>query len=125
MHLQIKILQGKIRNALNYISYEQTGSSLSQYDIIQESQGLTIMMCYWKTSISEAQLSNIPETVNPIIYSNLDAECISNAALHIHGAAGLSVLEEIVFLIKICFSIPVSCPCSNGPENLHLHHPSR
>ena len=43
-----------------------------------------------KPACPEALLSDVPETVNPIIYSNIDAECILDAALHIQGAAGLS-----------------------------------
>lgn len=33
------------------------------------------------------------ESVNPIIFNDLDAECILQAALHTQGAAGLSGLD--------------------------------
>ena len=44
--------------------------------------------------------------VNPIIYSNLDAECILHAALHTQSSTGLSGFdrEEIVLFIHICLS---------------------
>ena len=51
----------------------------------------------------EAILSDIPETVNPIMYINLDEECILNVALHIQGAAGLSGLDAYVWR-RLCSS---------------------
>ena len=46
-----------------------------------------------KPACPEALLSDIPETVNPIIYSNLDAECRLNAALHTEDAASFCGLD--------------------------------
>ena len=95
--------KGKIRSALSYISHEQTGGVLSLDDIIPESQGLTTRDVLrdkhpiGKPACPEALLSDIPETVNPIIYSNLDAECILNSALHTQGATGLSGLDAHVW----------------------------
>ena len=40
---------------------------------------------------------------NPIIYDNLDAGCIRNAALHTHGAAGLSGLDAYAWR-RLCSS---------------------
>ena len=93
-----KMSKGKIQSALSYISHEQTGDVLSLDDIIPESQGLTThdvlrdKHLIGKPACPEALLSDIPETVNPIIYSNLDAEYILDAALHTQGAAGFSGL---------------------------------
>ena len=41
----------------------------------------------WNNSL--CLLPDCVESVNPIIYSDLDAECILQAALHTQGAAGL------------------------------------
>ena len=78
-----KMSKGKIRSALSYISHEQTGGVLSLDDIIPESQGLTTSDVLrdkhpiGKPACPEALLSDIPETVSPIIYGSLDAECNS------------------------------------------------
>ena len=104
-----KMSKGKILSALSYISHEQSGGVLNLDDIITESQGLTTHDVLrdkhpiGKPACPEALLSDIPEIVNPIIYSNLDAECILKSALHTQGAAGLSSLDAYAWR-RLCYS---------------------
>ena len=78
-----KMSKGKIQSTLSYISDEQTGGVLSLDDIIPGSQGLITRDVLrdkhpiGKPACPEALLTDIPETVNPIIYCNLDAESYS------------------------------------------------
>ena len=51
----------------------------------------------------EFLLPDSSEIVNPIIYSNLDAECILHAALRTHAAAGLSSLDAYAWR-RLCSS---------------------
>jgi hypothetical protein len=91
--------QGKVQSTLCYLSREQTGGVLGLDNIIPQSQGLTTRDVLrdkhppGKPACPESLLSDSSETVNPIIYSNLDAECILHATLNTQGAAGLSGLN--------------------------------
>ena len=91
--------QGKVRSALSYLSRDQTGGVLGLDDIIPQSQGLTTRDILrdkhppGKPACPEYLLPDCTEPVNPIIYSDLDAECILQAALQTQGAAGLSGLD--------------------------------
>ena len=91
--------QGKVQSALSYLSHDQSGGVLGLDDIIPQSQDLTTCDILrdkhppGKPAWPESLLPDSSETVNPIIYSNLDAECILQAALHTQGAAGLSGLD--------------------------------
>ena len=101
--------QGKVRNALSYLSRDQSGGVLGLDDIIPQSQGLTTRDVLrdkhppGKPACPESLLPDSSETVNPIIYSNLDAECILQAALHTQGAAGLSGLDAYAWR-RLCSS---------------------
>ena len=55
------------------------------------------------TICPESLLPDCVESVNPIIYSDLDAECILQAALHTQGAAGLSGLDAFAWR-RLCSS---------------------
>ena len=72
--------QGKVRSALNYLFHDQSGGVLGLDDIIPQSQGLTTRDVLrdkdppGKPACPESLLPDSSETVNPIIYSNLDAE---------------------------------------------------
>ena len=74
--------QGKIKSALGFLSRDQSGGVLGLDEIIPQSQGKTTHDIPTekhppgKTACSEYLLKDSSETVNPIIYSNLDAECI-------------------------------------------------
>ena len=91
--------QGKVQSALNYLSHDQAGGVLGLDDIIPQSNGLTTHDILkdkhptGKPACPETLMPDNPEISNPIIYENLHAECILNAALHTHGAAGLSGLD--------------------------------
>ena len=65
--------------------------------------GPTAISCNSWTRDVAYKLKDSSETVNPIIYSNLDAECILQAALHTQGAAGLSGLDAY-FWRRLCSS---------------------
>ncbi len=101
--------QGKVRSALRYLSHEQNGGVLCLDDTIPETHGLTTRdVLKDKHPIGtpaspESLLARTPEVNNPIIYCNLDAECILNAALHTHGAAGLSGLDAFAWR-RLCSS---------------------
>ena len=77
------IAQGKVQSTLSYISCEDKGSVLDLDDIISESHGFATcdvikdMHPPGKQACPESLLPDSLETVNPIIYSNLDARCIS------------------------------------------------
>ena len=83
--------QGKVRSALSLLSREQSSGVLGLDDIIPQSQGLTTRDVLrdkhppGKPACPESQLPDSSEDVYPIIYSDLDAECIC--------------LEEIVLFI--------------------------
>ena len=91
--------QGKVQSALSYLSHDQSGGVLGLDDIIPQSQDLTTCDILrdkhppGKPAWPESLLPDSSETVNPIIYSNLDAEFILQAPLHTQGAAGLSGLD--------------------------------
>ena len=101
--------QGKVWSALSYLSCDQSGGVLGLDDIIPQSQGLTTRDVLrdkhppGKPACPESLLPDSSETVNPIIYSNLDAECILQAALHTQGAAGLSGLDAYAWR-RLCSS---------------------
>ena len=101
--------QGKVHSALSYLSRDQTGGILGLDDIIPQSQGLTtrdILRDKHPPGIPACPESLLPdcvESVNPIIYSDLDAECILQAALHTQGAAGLSGLDAYAWR-RLCSS---------------------
>ena len=101
--------QGKIHNALSYLSRDQTGGILGLDDIIPQSQGLSTRDILRdkhppeKPACPESLLPDCAENVNPIIYSDLDAECILQAALHTQGAAGLSGLDAYAWR-RLCSS---------------------
>ena len=101
--------QGKVHSALNYLSRDQTGGILGLDDIIPQSQGLTTRDILrdkhppGKPACPESLLPDCVESVNPIIYSDLDAECILQAALHTQGAAGLSGLDAYAWR-RLCSS---------------------
>ena len=101
--------QGKVRSALSYLSRDQTGGVLGLDGIIPQSQGLTTRDILrdkhppGKPACPESLLLDCTEPVNPIIYSDLDAECILQAALHTQGAAGLSSLDAYAWR-RLCSS---------------------
>ena len=101
--------QGKVRSALSYLSREQNGGVLGLDDIIPQTHGLTtrdILRDKHPTgnpACPESLLADTPEAINPIIYCNLDAECILSAALHTQGAAGLSGLDAYAWR-RLCSS---------------------
>ena len=101
--------QGKIHSALSYLSRDQTGGILGLDDIIPQSQGLSTRDILrdkhppGKPACPESLLPDCAENVNPIIYSDLDAECILQAALHTQGAAGLSGLDAYAWR-RLCSS---------------------
>ena len=101
--------QGKVRSALNYLSRERSGGVLGLDDTIPQSNGMTTRDTLkhkhppGKPACPESLLPDNSETANPIIYSNLDAECILQAALHTHGAAGLSGLDAYAWR-RLCSS---------------------
>ena len=101
--------QGKVHSALSYLSRDQTGGILGLDDIIPQSQGLTTRNILrdkhppGKPACPESLLPDCVESVNPIIYSDLDAECILQAALHTQGAAGLSGLDAYAWR-RLCSS---------------------
>ena len=105
--------QGKIHSALSYLSREQTGGILGLDDIIPQSQGLTTRDILrekhppGKPACPESLLPDCTESVNPIIYSDLDAECILQAALHTQGASGLSGLDAYAWR-RLCSSFKSS-----------------
>ena len=101
--------QGKVRSALSLLSREQSGGVLGLDDIIPQSQGLTTRDVLrdkhppGKPACPESLLPDSSEDVNPIIYSDLDAECILHAALRTQGAAGLSGLDAYAWR-RLCSS---------------------
>lgn len=101
--------QGKVRSALNYLSRDQSGGVLGLDDIIPQSNGLTTRDILrdkhppGKPACPESLLPDQSDIVNPIIFNNLDSECILHAALHTQGAAGLSGLDAFAWR-RLCSS---------------------
>ena len=101
--------QGKVKSALSYISRDQNSGVLDLDDIIPQTNSLTtrdVLRAKHPMGIPacpESLLENTPEVVNPIIYSSLDADCVLGAALHTHGAAGISVLDALAWR-RLCSS---------------------
>ncbi len=103
--------QGKVRNALNYLSRDQSGGVLGLDDIVPQSNN-NIMTTRdilrdkhppGRPACPESLLPNQSETINPIIFNNLDAECMLRAALHTQGATGLSGLDAYAWR-RLCSS---------------------
>ena len=113
--------QGKVRSALNYLSRDQYGGVLCLNDVIPETNGLTAHDVLrdkhppGKPACPESLLPDNQESINPITYNNLDAECIFHAALHTQGAAGLSGLDAYAWR-RLCFSFK-----SASHDLCHLH----
>ena len=101
--------QGKVKSALSYISRDQNSGVLGLDDIIPQTNSLTtcdVLRAKHPMGIPacpEPLLENTPEVVNPIIYSSLDADCVLGAALHTHGAAGISGLDAFAWR-RLCSS---------------------
>ena len=76
-----------------------------------------------KPACPESLLPDTSEVINPIIYSNLDAECILYAALHTQGAAGLSGLDALCLEKTVLFAqvSPVPCTCCRGTDSSNIH----
>ena len=101
--------QGKVQSALRYLSRDQNNGVFGLDDIIPESNGLTTRDVLRQKhpngtpASPESLLDGIPEPVNPITYFSLDSACILSAALHTHGAAGLSGLDAYAWR-RLCSS---------------------
>ena len=101
--------QGKVKSALNYLSRDKSSGCLGLDDVIPESNGMTTRDVLrnkhppGKPAHSEYLLPDNSESVNPIVYNNLDAECILQAALRTNGAAGLSGLDAYAWR-RLCSS---------------------
>ena len=89
--------QGKVWSALSYLSCEQNGGVLGLDDIIPQTHGLTtrdVLRDKHHTGIPACPESLIQ--FNPIIYCNLDAECILSVALH-----GLDAYAWLMSLLRV------------------------
>ena len=81
------MLEGKVRAALRYLSDHVKNGVLSLDDTLDSDES---------EDLDNALLLQGPiEEVNAIIFDQLDATAIRNAALHTQGAAGVSGLDAI------------------------------
>ena len=99
------IIQGKVQNALRFISRNTSCGVLKLDDLIPEplSNGETelrstrdILLDKHPSGKAPAACSLLiddPEPINPIMFDSLDADAIHQAALHTNGAAGPSGLD--------------------------------
>ena len=94
--------KGKVKNALRLLDRSHSGGVLDLNDLIPESGNAEcrsvrdVLVDKHPASVppsSSSLLQDEPEDVNPIIYDNLTADSILNAAMKTHGAAGLSGLD--------------------------------
>ena len=109
------MLQGKVQNALRYISRNSNGGVLKLDDLIQVTTKdgecaqkstrdiLKEKHPAGKDPIAPCLIDGEPETVNPITFDGLDADAIRQAAVHTHGAAGPSGLDAYAWR-RLCSS---------------------
>ena len=103
--------QGKVKSALRYLSHNDNCGVLGLDDTIPGSDGLTTrdVLHNKHPPASPASPESLiaepdpPQNINPIVYCNLDSACILNAALHTHGASGLSGLDAFAWR-RLCSS---------------------
>ena len=101
--------EATVKEHLRYLSRDESGGVLGLNDITPKSQGLTTRDVLrdkhppGKPPCPDSLLPDSCESINPIIYSSLDAECILRAALHTQGAAGLSGLDAFAWR-RMCSS---------------------
>ena len=99
------MIQGKVQNALRFISRNTSGGVLKLDDLILEPlrNGETELhsnrdILLDKHPLGKAPaacflLIDDPEPINPIMFDSLDADAVHQAALHTNGAAGPSGLD--------------------------------
>ena len=101
------MMEGKVHNALNYLSRNTSGGVLKLDDLIPEttSSGDTVLCSTYdilqdnhpqgKISTQECLLNPTTESpaVHPILYDNLNGDAILQTALHTQGAAGPAGLD--------------------------------
>jgi hypothetical protein len=109
------MLQGKVQNALNFLSRKTNGGVLRMDDLIPDSlnDGESVMKSTrdileekhptGKTANPCTLLPGEPEKANPIIFESLDANAIKQAALRTNGAAGPSGLDAYAWR-RLCTS---------------------
>ena len=125
--------QGKVRSALVYISCKEKNIVLGLDAIILKPHGMTTrdvlkdMPPPGKQACPESLLPDSLETVNPIIYSNLDAERILHAALHTQSSALTCAWSILCSLFKsashdLCHVLAAVgqriCSCNIHPDDL-------
>ena len=104
-----KMSQGNVHSALNFLSHNSLEGVLNLDDTVPNSNSTSvrdILRSKHPTGCPadpETLLPSNTEPVNPIIYDNLDADRILQAALHTKGAAGLSGLDAFVWR-RLCSS---------------------
>ena len=111
------MMEGKVHNALNYLSCNTSGGVLKLEDLIPEttSSGDTVLRSTYdilhdkhpqgKTPIPECLLYPTPESpaIHPILYDNLNGDAILQTALHTQGAAGPAGLDAYAWR-RMCTS---------------------
>ena len=108
-------MQGKVQNTLRHLSRKTSGGVLS---LEPEANGngngnqthmrTTQDVLHDKhppgaSPVKGSLLRDAPEPVNPIVFDNLNADAIHQAALHTNGAAGLSGLDAYAWR-RLCSS---------------------
>ena len=105
--------QGKVKSALRYISSDSSGGVLGLNDIIPQTGEMTTRDVLklkhppGQPANTDSMLDDEPVPVNPIIYSDLDADCIRKAAMNTQGAAGLSGLDAYAWR-RLCSSFKLA-----------------
>ena len=109
--------QGKVRNALQYLSRNTTGGVLSLDDMIStDSLNSEPILRSTRDVLQNKHPAGIlpdpsflltsslqPDLFNPIIFENLNADSIQCAAMHTHGSAGPSGLDSFAWR-RLCSS---------------------
>ena len=110
------MMQGKVKSAMNYLSQNSSGGVLRLEDMIpiKSSDGATDSQCSvhdilkdkhppGKPPEEETLLQYAPESTNPMLFENLNADNIRQAAMQANGAAGLSGLDAYAWR-RLCSS---------------------
>ena len=140
------MMQGEVQKALRHLSRKTSGGVLSLEDLVPVSNGngngnqthmrtthdvLLDKHTPGASPVESSLLHDAPEPVNPIVFDNLNADAIHQAALHTNGAAGLSGLDAYARR-RLCSSFESASRNlymlrlgRSGSPHMHYPYPSR
>ena len=111
------MMQGKVQNTVRHLSRKTSGGVLSLEPEANGNGNGNGNQTHMRTTqdvlhdkhppgaspVKGSLLRDAPEPVNPIVFDNLNADAIHQAALHTNGAAGLSGLDAYAWR-RLCSS---------------------